>query len=94
MFVYNLDFSRSLSFLRGGPARLPSPAILFSLEPPGDGWSLHFSRSSLEALFSKQSAMYLPKTGRNLNPLSGVLADDCSRGDLLINEILTVPLHQ
>lgn len=66
--IYSLACSSGLSFLSGGPPLLPSPAM-GPFESPWGGFILHFWRKASGALFSKQSAIYWPSIGRNLNPL-------------------------
>ena len=56
------------NFLRGGPLRLPS------LHSNGAellicGFTIHLDLISVDALSSKQSAIHLPNTGRNLKAL-------------------------
>lgn len=69
MCNYNFDCSCTDNFLRGGPPRLPSPAILTAPDPSVGVFNFHFWRSSPGARSSKQSATYFPRTGRNLNAL-------------------------
>lgn len=68
--IYSLDCSNTDNFRRGGPPRLPSPAITTGPDSVVGGFNFHFWRSSLEARFSKQSATYFPRIGRNLNALA------------------------
>ena len=66
--IYSLACSSGLNFLSGGPPLLPSPAM-GPFESSRGAFILHFWRKSSGALFSKQSAIYWPRIGRNLNPL-------------------------
>lgn len=71
-YLHNLALSCSScpSVRRAGPRRLPSFTMILSPPALGRG-SFHLSFTSGSALPSKQSAMYLPKTGKNLKPLLG-----------------------
>jgi hypothetical protein len=72
---HNLACSALDSTLRSGPLRLPSLQTKGVLSPPGSVFNLHFSLTTGEALSSKQSAIYRPRTGRNLKPLRHESAD-------------------
>lgn len=63
--LYNFATSAGLSIRRLGPPLLPSPTKS-ELVPL---LKAHFSLNSASAVPSKQSAMYFPTTGKNLNAL-------------------------
>jgi hypothetical protein len=93
--IYSLACSSGLSLLKGGPPLLPSPLPSPNMEPleslSGGGLILHFSRKVSEALFSKQSAMYLPRIGRNLKPLFNELVTRSNRQVSRVNSYCPAP---
>lgn len=70
---YNFACSSRVRSLNGGPLRLPSLQTIGPLTVSSP-FNLHFCLSSTGAFPSKQSAIYRPNIGKNLNPLSSYVS--------------------